>query len=68
MCSKIRKEIHKTTSIIFSDIFITNFEHFLNFNQVSFRGVFRSLPHINPFVHNAPFLFPLKISKNLTVF
>ena len=39
-----------------------------NKNQSNCPTVFIINPTLNPFVHNAPFLYPLKTSENLKVF
>ena len=46
---------------------IANLKHFLNIEGVSHKDINLKQP-FNAFVPNAPFLYPLKISENLTVF
>ena len=44
-----------------------NLKHLLNIERVSHKDINLKQP-FNAFVPNAPFLYPLKISENLTVF
>ena len=62
MKKKLGVETRKETEFHFQFLFDKSGETFL----------FRNMPHhtlqVNPFISNAPFLYPLKPSENLTVF